>query len=92
MNLTPYTISGKSGSAKKFFKKRDEATKEIIRGCITKIRINPHRDGRKRAMRHLEGGWKGYIEFKLQEPLLRIIYFIDDRAREIYIEEILPHL
>lgn len=88
-----FSVEGKTGAARRFFKKRDPQTQEIIRQAINKVCDNPFTDHRKRAIRFLQGRWEGFQEYRIQDPLLRIIYQVTDpKKRLLYIEEILTHL
>lgn len=92
-NPPPFRVAGQSGSATRFLKKRDAAIQAIIHEAIAKVCENPYRDHRRYAIRYLKGRWEGYLEYRIQDPLLRIIYrILDGRERTLYIEEIITHL
>lgn len=87
-----WEIEGKSGSARRYYRKNIDL-QETIRNAITKICLNPFRDSRLHAIRSLKGPWDGYREYRIQDPLLRIIYRVTDRPNHmLYIEEIISHL
>ena len=92
MTPSEFEVSGKSGAARRYYKKNPDR-QSTIRAAIVKICENPFRDHRPHAIRRLKGDWRGYLEYRIRNPLLRIIYRISDRqSRHIYIEEIDLHL
>lgn len=85
-------LSGKAERALARLKRTPEKMRAVF-NALAQIEEHPKADPDKPwAIRHMKGDWRCHREFRDLPDEMRVIYWVDDAARQIEVKYIGPHL